>query len=235
MATASWLTLLNRALVTLGEDTIDTSATELTDTYHKLLSNFANQIKEEVEEAHSWRALLTEYTVTVAANTPISTTWSPTPTENSTLAREPETLAPMVFDVTDADNPYRLRERDLTTLLRKIDLETGSNYSDIEEFAVDFTSSGIARLVTYPPCQEERTITVYLFSPQGWIADNAITNSIHVPVRPVLIGTIWYALEERGEELGINGIFTEERYRKALDDAIARDSSEQGGLDLVPT
>jgi hypothetical protein len=54
-----------------------------------------------------------------------------------------------------------------------------------------------------------------------------------IPSRPLEIAAIWYALEERGEELGANAMFTEERFRKALDDAIARDDAEQGGNDLL--
>lgn len=233
MAT-TWLQMLNRVLVPLGEDTISTDATSLSDRYHKLLSNLANQIKEEIEQAHTWRALLTEYTVTVDINTPIATTWSATPPENARLARELDTLKPMVFDQTDASNPYRLCETDLTTILRKIELETDDSYDDLNEFCLDMTSTGIARLITYPPCKEQRTVSVYLNSPQGWIADDAITTNIHIPIAPLVIGTLWYALEERGEELGINGLYTEQRFRNALDNAISRDMADQGGINLVP-
>jgi len=231
----SWLTMLNRVLVALGEDTIDTGATSLSDTYHKLVSNFANQIKDEIEQAHKWRSLLTEYTVTVPINQTATNVTSPsTPTENSSLAREFETLQPMVFDQTDSENPYRLNECDMNTLLRKVELETDDSYDDIQLFSFDMASTNVPRLLTYPPCKEERTISLYLYSPQGWIADDSITTNIYIPTGPLMTGTLWYALEERGEELGVNGLYTEARFRKALDDAISRDMADQGGLDLVP-
>ena len=234
MAT-TWLTMLNRVFVPLGEDKIATTATELTDPYQKLVSNLANQIKQEIEEAHTWRALQQKYTVTVPINQTSTDITSPsTPNENCRLMREPETLRPLVFDQTDANNPYRLYECDMNRLLSDIELETDDSYDDIQRFSLQVAATGVPKLLTFPPCKEQRTISAWLYNPQGWIDDDAITTNIFIPVRPLLIGTLWYALEERGEELGINGIYTEERYRKALDDAIARDMAEQGGLDLVP-
>jgi hypothetical protein len=56
-----------------------------------------------------------------------------------------------------------------------------------------------------------------------------------VPSRVLEIGTSWWALEERGEELGANSMFTEERYRRALDDFAGKDQAMQGDLVMIPT
>lgn len=58
---------------------------------------------------------------------------------------------------------------------------------------------------------------------------------IIVPSRVIEIGTSWWALEERGEELGTNSMFTEERYRRALDDLATKDQAMQGDLVMIPT
>jgi hypothetical protein len=56
---------------------------------------------------------------------------------------------------------------------------------------------------------------------------------IIVPSRVVEIGTSWWALEERGEELGANSMFTEDRYRRSLDDLATKDRAMQGDLVMV--
>lgn len=238
MAT-TWLQFLNKVLRPLGEDEIATGTSELTDDYHKLVSNFANQIKEEIEDAHNWRSLRTEYTVTVAINATETAITSPSaPGERCRVLREQDAnnglLLPLSFDTTDADNPYRLNELDISDLLGRKTLETDDSYDDINYFAVDNAADETVNLLTFPPCKEARTVKIQLINPQAWFDDDALSTNIKIPLRPLLVGTLWYCLEERGEELGINGIYTEQRYRDALDSAIARDMAEQGGLDLVP-
>ena len=58
---------------------------------------------------------------------------------------------------------------------------------------------------------------------------------IVMPSRVIEIGTSWWTLEERGEELGANSMFTEERYRRALDDMATKDQAMQGDLVMIPT
>lgn len=238
MAT-TWLQLLNKVLRPLGEDEIADGTTELSDPYHQLVSNFANQIKEEIEDAHNWRALRTEYTVTVPINQMETAITSPSaPNERCRVLREQCSnsgrLLPLCFDTTDADQPYRLNERDIANHLAAVRMETDTNYDDITTFAVDNAAAETVNLLTFPPCKEQRTVKIDLVNPQAWFDDDALATNILIPARPLLVGTLWYALEERGEELGINGLYTQERYMKALDDAIARDMAEQGGMDLVP-
>lgn len=238
MAT-TWLQLLNRVLRPLGEDQIATGATALSTDYNKLLSSFANQIKEEIEDAHNWRVLRTEFTVTVTAGSTSTTIDTPSaPSERARVYRIQDSntgaLVPLCFDTTDSNNPYQIAEMDLPAILHRIQLETGSNYDYPSGFALDSSSGEVTKLVTYPPCAADRTIKITLIDPQAWVEDDAISTVIKIPTRPLMIGTLWYALEERGEELGINAMFSEERYRKALDEAIARDMAEQGGMDLVP-
>lgn len=238
MAT-TWLQLLNKVLRPLGEDEITAATVELVDDYHKLVSNFANQIKLEIEDAHNWRALRTTYTVTVPINQMETAITSPSaPGEQARVLREhcanAGMLLPMCFDMTDASQPYRLRERDIANHLAAVRTETNTNYDDISTFAVDNATDETVNLLTFPPCKEQRTVSIDLINPQPWFDDDLLTTNIKIPMRPLLVGTLWYALEERGEELGINGLYTQERFLKALDDAIARDMAEQGGLDLVP-
>ena len=61
-----------------------------------------------------------------------------------------------------------------------------------------------------------------------------IDTSITVPHMPIELGMTYFAMEERGESLGPNGMFTEKRWQTALMNAIARDNAEQGEYTLIP-
>lgn len=80
-----------------------------------------------------------------------------------------------------------------------------------------------------------QTFELELVVPQErFVADATdLDSNISVPAAPLELGATWYSLEERGEELGVNSLFSEKRYRISADSAIARDAGEAGGPDLV--
>lgn len=51
--------------------------------------------------------------------------------------------------------------------------------------------------------------------------------------RPLELGAAWYALSERGESLGVNDMFSEDKYRRALDDLATKDIVMQGDLMMI--
>lgn len=233
--------LINRVLRVLQEDEIATAATSLDDSYHQLVATFVNLIREEVEDATLWRKLRHTETITVPAGT---TTFAiPNTNERSRLYREQEPHAglqrPMVLDVTTANNEFALQEMDLATLLRRRTLDSNADNTYFVFFSIDDTSGDEVDIQLYPTATTERMLNVTMVTPQDRFGDLStddpgLDTNILVPSRPVELGALWYALEERGEELGVNGIFSEQRYRQALDDAVARDAAEQGLYDLIP-
>lgn len=229
--------MLNRVLRTLGEEEVPAVATSLTEDYHKLVGNFLNQIKEEIEDAHNWRSLRQTLTASVAADALSGTITNSN--ERSRLVRildaQRGQTIPLVFDTTDADNPTPLHELDLAELLWRDQLDPTTRASDdVSWFAIDDSSGDELAVYVWPRPNSIRTITITLVVPQARLTDTDVDTSIIIPSRALEVGTLWYALEERGEELGINALFSEERFRKALDDAISRDAAEQGGLEVVP-
>jgi hypothetical protein len=228
--------LLNRALKICAEDTIDTGSNFLTDQYQIMLSEVANELKEEVEDAHNWRALRQQVTVSLASVNSGTITEA---NERSRVMRihEPHygELVPLVFDITDSNSPNRLYELDLPELLRRRTMDT-SNPNDPQYFAIDNSSGDVLKLEVYPTPSDTRTIQLDLIIPQdrldGTDSTDLATN-IKVPVRPIVMGLVRYILEERGEELGINSMYSEERETRALQDAIARDRAEAGDDSLV--
>jgi hypothetical protein len=231
--------LLNDVLRVLGEEEIASSTGELNDDYRKLVASFVNIIKEEVEDAHNWRALRQEHSATIGANELSGTVTGAN--ERSRLLRIADNrygrLVPLVYDVTDADDPAPLVEMDLPALIHydKVD-PTQRADEEPTYFALDNSAGDGIAIYVWPRPETQRTLSVVMVTPQPRLDDDDLDEVIKVPTRPIFQGAVWYALEERGEELGINAMFSEQRYAKALDDAIARDSAEAGdAYELVVT
>lgn len=229
-------TLLNNILRAVGEEEVDSTTTALASSYHKLVLTFLNQIKEEVEDAHNWRALRQTLTAIIpAGSTSAAITGA---NERSRLVRIQDArlgrLVPLAFDVSDAANPYPLNEVDLPLLLYRNTTDVIVQGTVPSCFALDNAAGDSLAVHMWPKCTTDRTIQLTLIVPQDRLPDTDVTGTIKVPTRPIEMGTIWYALNERGEELGQSSIFSEERFRKSLDDAVSRDAAEQGDYELVP-
>ena len=230
--------LLNRALRITGEDEIDSATSAVSDKQQLLYAEVANEIKEEVEAAHNWRALRQNVTVAFAASETSNAITEAN--ERTRVVRIQDPLrceeVPLVFDTTDSSNPVRLHELDLADLLyrRKMDPNTTD---DPWAFALDNTSGDGLSVHVYPTPGDARTIDLTLIIPQARLdaADSTdLATNIKVPVRPIVMGLVRFILEERGEELGINSAYSEEKEARALRDAVALDAAEQGEYNLVP-
>ena len=232
---ATFKAIMNEVLGTLSEDEVAASITELDSEYHKLIAHFVNQIKEEIEDAHNWSQLWTDLSVTIpgeAHSAPVAGA-----NQRSRLVRVQQSnafdTAALVFDVTIPSNTRQLLELDYSELVyrRRVNAETVNDAPVY--FALKMGSDGVPNIFVYPTPLQTRLLSVTMVVPQERVPFNQLDTNILIPNRPLEIGAIWYALHERGEELGVNSLYTEERFRQALDAAIARDWAEQGGLDLV--
>jgi hypothetical protein len=234
MAT-TYLQALNRVLELIGEDAVPSAATSLTQDYHILVGAFMNDIKEQVEDAHNWRSLRQTTVTTVAANAASATITGAN--ERSRLVRIYQATAhavvPLVFDTTDAGDPDPLREMDLSEVIYRDTVDPDVR-QDPCFFALDNSAGDALSLMVHPRPSGDRTIQTTLITPQGRLSKDSLDTVISVPIRPIITGTVWYCLEERGEELGPNALFSERRFADALNAAISRDSSEQGdNMELV--
>lgn len=222
--------MVNRVMRKLGERELNGSATELTTDYEKLIGDIINDVKEEIENAHQWRALRSTETVTVAANAATATITNGN--ERSSIIRitqaERGGLIPLCFDVTDGINSIdHLKEIDLSEIIY-LDTLAQDDYSDPVYFALDNTAGDVLKLWVHPRPADQRSIDITLCIPQARLETNDLATNISIPTRPLLMGAVWHAMEERGEELGTRGFFNEARYMEALQTAIARDSAGQG-------
>lgn len=230
MAT-TYLQLLNRVLRKLGETELPGSTTDITGDYEKLVGDIINDVKEEVEDAHNWRALRQTVTAVVLADTSnIAITEA---NERSRLVRiyqqDKVAVVPLVFDVTDASNPDPLVEIDLAELIYRDTIDPDQR-QDPAFFALDNSSGDGLAVYVHPRPSSDRTIQLTLSIPQTRLADTELTTTIKVPVRPIYVGSVYHAMEERGEELGTDGQFNKERYEEALATAVSRDDAESGNV-----
>lgn len=230
--------LLNRALRITGEDEISSATSSVSDTQHLLVAEIANEIKEEVEAAHNWRALRQTVTVAFAASETSNTITEAN--EKSRVVRIQDPLrcreVPLAFDITDTSSPVHLMELDLADLLYRRRMDTSSG-NDPCYFALDNSSGDVLKVHLYPTPADARTIELTLIIPQDRLdaADSTdLDTTIKVPVRPITLGLVRYILEERGEELGINSQYSEEKEFRALQDAVSLDAAESGDYNLVP-
>lgn len=232
---ATFRSVINEVLGVLSEDEIDSSATELTSDYHLLVSHFVNQIKEEIEDAHNWSVLWTDIQVSVLGETDTADITGAN--QRSRLVRVQQsnafTDAALVFDITVPANTRQLIEIDYSELMYRKRVNGETSIEAPVYFATKMGTDGVPEIIVYPKPLNTRVLSVTMVVPQDRIANDELDTVILVPSRPLEMGSIWYALHERGEELGVNSLYTEERFRNALDSAIARDWAEQGGLDLV--
>lgn len=230
---ATYRVILNRVLRAVGEDEIDSSETELTTDYHKLIGELVNQFKDEIEDSHQWRDLQQTHTASITGGTQIATVVNATDRSRLMRARSECGPVPVVFDVTTASNPIPLTEVPLAELEYRIASDYPGTASEPSVFALLAGTDETLQIKVYPKPTGNRSLTLQMYTPQAFLADAGdLDTVVKIPSRPLIMGAVWYALEERGEEMGTNAMFSEERYRKALDDAIARDAEEQGGYEL---
>ena len=232
--------LFNNVLINLGEEGISGAVTTLEEQYHLTLRNFINQILFEIQTAHNWGSLRRTCTATVTAGSDSATVQYAAVdiSQSSRLARIPDSTSgsyiPLVFNITDPSNPVQMTERELFRIIRLQTLSLQSQ-ADPVDFALDpFGSAMSIRLNPRP--STDQTISLQMIVPQSRFVGNStdMNSDIRLPpdaVTALEIGSTWYALEERGEELGTNPLFTQARYDNALDSAIAIDDAGSSGDD----
>lgn len=244
---ATFRQIVNNVLTNIGEATIPPSNTTVSDTYQLQVCNFVNHIKEEVEASNNWSSLWTTYTMAyTSGNTTQKIVDSVSSLSPNSGCRTIRMMNPsyqrevaLCFDVTSFPTPFAMMECALPDLIYYNTVLNQSPVAYSPYFCVQDLGNDVVNLVVGPAAQSSRNIQITLFNPQGRIdptvagSTGGLDTAILTPNFPIELGSSWYALEERGEELGTNSMFTEERFRKALDDAISRDIGQKGDIMMI--
>lgn len=227
----TYLQIVNSVMRMLRETEVTTVAES---SYSKLIGTFVQQVIDEMWESWNWNRLLRAVDGTIAAG--LSTldltadnlaNLSRATNEKSFLAYDYQRL-PMVYDITSGEE-RRLVQTNRTKYNRDYALSTRP-VQPPSEFIIDQSNDEGWNLIFDTTMDKERTIRSYWYIPDDDLdptSSDDDSTQVKMPSRPIILGAVYYALNERGEEIGEPGQIAERRWREALAAAIERDDQEK--------
>jgi hypothetical protein len=208
MANKTYLELVNETLVRLREPEV----TAVTDNaYSKLIGRFINDAKRQVEDSYTWNALSETLTVTTSANL-----------FNYVLTGIGQRFK--VIDVINSQSDWFLNY-ETTRKMDELFLNSGTvlvgapdryNFNGVD-------SNGDTQVDLYPIPDGVYDIYFNVIKPQAEFT--LASTQIKVPSEPVIFLAYAKALNERGEDNGINSVEAYELYRQSLSDHIAAEAN----------
>ena len=208
MANKTYLELVNETLVRLREPEV----TAVTDNaYSKLIGRFINDAKRQVEDAYTWNALSETLTVTTSANL-----------FNYVLTGIGQRFK--VIDVINSQSDWFLNY-ETTRKMDELFLNSGTvlvgapdryNFNGVD-------NNGDTQVDLYPIPDGVYDIYFNVIKPQAEFT--AASTQIKVPSEPVIFLAYAKALNERGEDNGLNSVEAYELYRQSLSDHIAAEAN----------
>ena len=212
---ATQLNIVNDVLRRLREDEVSSVATSA---YATLMAMFLNDAKEDLEDEWFWA--VNEISIDTSITSDGARTYDLTSTtDRSFLIRQINDQTPHAYDVTTNQNG-QLMDIPLKRLQQVRDTYRGT-VPDVEaprEFAITPDSDGRGYTLTLAQgATSARTWRTYWYAPQAELAlDGTADNTgIVLPERPLFLRTLYYALNERGEEMGEPGGIAERKSDKA--------------------
>jgi hypothetical protein len=223
---ATQLNIVNDVLRRLREDTVSTIDSNA---YSVLIAMFLNDAKEDLEDMWFWNAYETsiDTTITVSTNTfDLSST-----NDRSFLIRQADDDTPHAYDITTSQNGQlydvalkRLQENRNTYRGTVPELAAPTIFA--LEYASDYRGF---QLKLEQNASTERTWRTHWYIPQAELALDGTDDSteLQLPERPLYLRTLYYALNERGEEMGEPGNVADMRAEKAAAAAMEIDMQVQ--------
>ena len=152
----------------------------------------------------------------------------------------------MVFDTTSFPLPFVMGEMPLADCMYYNSVLAYTPVAYSTNYAFQDTGQDFVNLWVYPGANTYRTIQMWVIIPQvridptvagtatyPWNGTVGLDSPILVPNRAIEIGASWWALEERGEELGANSMFTEDRFRTLLSDMVSNETGRSGEFQMI--
>ena len=199
----TYLQLVNSVLTRLRESTV--SGVNEND-YSRLIGEFVNDAKREVEDAYNWNALRTTITAT---------------TTNDIFSYElngAKSRFRLLTALNDTDN-FMLEQRSSAWFDERF-----LTISTVKGSPTYFTYNGVSSdgdtlIEVYPIPDKAYTLRFNVVKPQEELTDDA--TELSVPSQPVILGAYARALIERGEDGGLSANEAAVIYQSALSDHIA--------------
>lgn len=216
--------IVNKIMRRLREDEVTTVNEHA---YSRLIGEFVNDIKEEMEDTWLWTVNETVVDTTIL-NDSTTTTYDITETnDRSFMVRRARDKTPMAFDVTTNDIGGQLYDKPLKYILESQNGRDSSTNTRVPKyFAIRPDADGRGySLELEVPSNSTRTWRTYWYAPQESLDVDGTDDDVNIllPSRPLYLGTLFLAQHERGEEIGEPGNIAEQRYRNSLASAIELD------------
>ena len=203
----NYIQLVNSVMRRLRETEVGSVADN---TYSKLIGDFVNDAKRQVEDAYSWNCL----TDTLSAVTGSGIF-------NYVLVGSGQRFR--VLDVINDTDDFNLKYQ-TTTEMNRLFLTTSSETGSPRYYNFNgTTTSGDTQVDLYPIPNGVYNIRFNVFKPQPKLSADA--DILLVPEEPVIFNATARALAERGEDGGIMSGEMYALYNQSLADAIAIESS----------
>jgi hypothetical protein len=225
----TYLQVINSVLRRLRE----TAATTVTDnSYTQLIAEYVNDVMKEMRDEWDWNADIQEVQFSLATSDAGGRLDNDASTKvtNSTYLTQRSALVydtrrrPIVIDTTDAPSECQLWEDNVNDIRRDYNLGNFSTTAP-SYFGLEWGETG-GTIWMNSLMDKARTFKMLAYIPQEdlSVTDNTdATTAITLPTFPIILGAVYYALNERGEEMGEPGNTAETRYVKAVTAAIEND------------
>ncbi len=221
---ATQLNIVNDVLQRLRESTVSSVSSS---DYSKLIAIFLNDAKEDLEDMWFWTVNEKEIDTTILGDSSTITYDLTTTTDRSWMIRGMDDQRPMAFDVTTDEN------RPLIDIPLKQLRAWRANFRGGApavgaplRFAITPDTDGRGYTLTLEQASTSvRSWRTYWYVPQAELALDGTTDATEIllPERPIYLRTLYYALNERGEEMGEPGGVAERRASKAAAAAMELD------------
>ncbi len=207
----TFLAVVNKVLVRLRENEVNSVGDTA---YSSLIGGLVNQVKRDIENAHTWQALRSTVGVsTVAATTSYAFTGSD------------ERL--QIIDAWNASTDAFMRP----VSWQKMNEHYFGQASVQQGSPTEYTPNGISVsdgsyvVDVWPQPSGVETLSFNVYMPQLDLEDD--DDKTYIPYHPLVEGTLMRALLERGEDGGTGAVNQMAMYAQALGDAIAIDAGQQ--------
>ena len=201
----TYLEAVNAVLLRLRQSPV--SSWDASD-YTKLVGQFVNEAKREVEDAHEWHGLRTTIDASVVADD----------TDAVFNGASQRTRIIRVYNATD-DTAMFQKERNRIIYYRNTGTQTASQpcFYSMKGYSADSE----LEIELWPTSDGSYTLTLDCINPQADLASNATL--IVVPPAAVKLRAVALALAERGDDQGQTFSQVMQEYQIALTDAVNRD------------
>lgn len=220
------LQLVNRVLRRLREDEV----TDFTADYTQLILDFVAEVHADVIQDHDWSIFEKETRVNVVAgqneyDLSLTRANGGDVTNTSNIVRREAVLRyeagdPLVHwhDTTTSVQGLPVKQASWQEIERLYHQDTSRTSTFPEYFALRQNDIGWEMFLWPTPDNSATDMHLHFYNPEALLdPDTAtVTDTIKAPNRPIILGALMFALNERGEELGEPGNLAEANYLKAL-------------------